>query len=85
MPGLVTNERGIALMTLYADCVPVLFYEPVQRVIAVCHCGWKGTVQKIAANMAQVAAGFALVGPMAEKGLTFLKGTQAAHINMVFL
>ncbi len=52
--GLVTNERGIALMTLYADCVPVLFYEPVQRVIAVCHCGWKGTVQKIAANMAQV-------------------------------
>lgn len=49
--GLVTNERGIALMTLYADCVPVLFYEPVQRVIAVCHCGWRGTVGRMAAKM----------------------------------
>lgn len=50
--GLVTNERGIALLTLYADCVPVLFYDPLQRVIAVCHCGWRGTVGKIAAKMA---------------------------------
>lgn len=54
--GLVTNQKGVALMTLYADCVPVLFYEPVQQVIAVCHCGWKGTVGKIAARMADVMA-----------------------------
>lgn len=52
--GLVTNKKGIALMTLYADCVPVLFYEPHQEVIAVCHCGWKGTVGKLAAKMAGV-------------------------------
>ena len=37
--GLVTAERGIALMTLYADCVPVLFYDAHAQVIAVCHCG----------------------------------------------
>lgn len=54
--GLVTNQRGIALMTLYADCVPVLFYEPKQRVIGVCHCGWKGTVGHIAANMVEIMA-----------------------------
>ena len=54
--GLVTNERGIALMTLYADCVPVLFYEPVRKVIAVTHCGWKGTVGKIASRMVDVMA-----------------------------
>ncbi len=54
--GLVTDQKGIALMTLYADCVPVLFYEPVRQVIAVCHCGWKGTVGKIAARMADVMA-----------------------------
>lgn len=54
--GLVTNQRGIALMTMYADCVPVLFYEPELHVIGVCHCGWKGTVGKIAAGMADIMA-----------------------------
>ena len=52
--GLVTNQKGIALMTLYADCVPVLFYEPQKQVIAVCHCGWKGTVGKLASKMVTV-------------------------------
>ena len=52
--GLVTNERGIALMTLYADCVPVLFYDPYVQVIAVCHCGWRGTVNRMAAKTAGV-------------------------------
>ena len=54
--GLVTDQKGIALMTLYADCVPVLFYEPVRQVIAVTHCGWKGTVGKIASRMVDVMA-----------------------------
>ncbi len=52
--GLVTAERGIALMTLYADCVPVLFYDPQQQVIAACHCGWRGTVNRMAAKTAAV-------------------------------
>lgn len=52
--GLVTNDRGVALLTLFADCVPVLFYEPIQQVIGVCHCGWRGTVGKIAAKMAGI-------------------------------
>lgn len=52
--GLVTAERGVALMTLYADCVPVLFYDAHQQVIAVCHCGWRGTVNRMAAKTAGV-------------------------------
>jgi len=52
--GLITAEHGVALMTLFADCVPVLFYEPVQEVIAVCHCGWRGTVNHMAAKMASL-------------------------------
>ncbi len=52
--GLVTAERGIALMTLYADCVPVLFYDAQEQVIAVCHCGWRGTVNRMAAKTAAV-------------------------------
>lgn len=49
--GMVTNVPGVALITLYADCTPILYYNPVQQVIAVTHCGWKGTVGKIATKM----------------------------------
>ncbi len=45
--GLVTNESGIPLITFYADCVPLYFYDPVQRVVALAHSGWRGTVARI--------------------------------------
>lgn len=45
--GLMTDEPGIALVTLYADCVPLLFLDPVKRVIASVHSGWRGTVAGI--------------------------------------
>ena len=41
-------------MLFYADCVPVLLADPVQKVVAVCHAGWKGTVAKIANKTLQV-------------------------------
>lgn len=41
--GLVTNEPDIPLMTFYADCVPLYFYDPVKRVAALAHSGWRGT------------------------------------------
>ena len=49
--GLVTNEPGIPLITFYADCVPLFFYDPVNKVIAMAHSGWKGTVERIGAKM----------------------------------
>ena len=45
---LITNVPGIPLATFYADCVPVMILDPVQRAIGLAHAGWKGTVQKIA-------------------------------------
>lgn len=45
--GLVTNVRGICLVTFYADCVPLFFVDPVHRVIGLSHSGWRGTVGKI--------------------------------------
>lgn len=49
--GLMTDVPGIPLMTFYADCVPVLFYDPVHRVVAANHSGWKGTVSGISRHM----------------------------------
>ncbi len=45
--GLMTDRIGIPLVTFFADCVPLIFYDPVKRVIASSHSGWKGTVHKI--------------------------------------
>ena len=45
--GLITNEKGIVLSTFYADCVPLYFLDPIKKVIALSHSGWKGTVNKI--------------------------------------
>ncbi len=46
--GLVTNVPGLPLLAYFADCVPVLFCDPEKKAVAVCHSGWRGTVQKIA-------------------------------------
>ncbi len=45
--GLITAQRGVALVTQYADCTPLLFCDPVNRVCATSHAGWRGTVSKI--------------------------------------
>lgn len=55
--GLITNEPGVALVTQYADCVPLLFYDPVARVCANSHSGWRGTVKKIGAVTVQKMVG----------------------------
>lgn len=46
--GFVTNERGIYLHALFADCVPLYFYDPIHQAVGLAHAGWKGTAQQIA-------------------------------------
>lgn len=46
--GLVTNRKQVALVTFYADCVPVFFFDKEKKVIGMAHSGWRGTVKEIA-------------------------------------
>jgi hypothetical protein len=41
---LVTDEARVSLLLRYADCVPVLIYDPAHRAAALVHSGWRGTV-----------------------------------------
>jgi polyphenol oxidase len=47
---IVSNKIGVALLMLFADCVPIIFYDPERKVIASCHAGWKGTLNGVAAE-----------------------------------
>lgn len=47
--GILTNRPQVTLFMRFADCVPVLLFDPVKRVIGVVHSGWQGTVQRAAA------------------------------------
>ena len=55
--GLITDEPGLCLTVFSADCVPVLLFDPVRRVIAAVHSGWRGTAQAIAAQAVEQMAG----------------------------
>lgn len=46
----ITNIPGICLMVMVADCVPVILFDPVKKVSAVIHAGWRGTVKHITTN-----------------------------------
>lgn len=49
--GLITNVKNLPIMTFYADCIPLFFYDPRNEVIGMAHSGWRGTVQDIAFHM----------------------------------
>lgn len=51
--GIVTNVPNLPIMTFYADCVPLYFYDPVKKVVAMAHSGWRGTVSNIGGKMIQ--------------------------------
>ena len=47
---VLTRNPKVSLFMRYADCFPLLFYDPVQPAVALAHAGWKGTVQRVAAK-----------------------------------
>jgi len=69
--GLVTATPGLILSALSADCAPLLFADPENRVVASCHAGWKGalygiienTLEAMLARGASLSAIRCVVGP----------------------
>ena len=45
--GAITNQKNIILATTNADCILLLFLDPVKKVISNVHSGWKGTLKRI--------------------------------------
>ncbi|TVP74393.1 MAG: peptidoglycan editing factor PgeF [Rhodobacteraceae bacterium] len=47
---MVTNQPGVALAILTADCQPVLFADPEAQVIGAAHAGWRGALDGVLEN-----------------------------------
>lgn len=45
---ILTDNPAVTLFMRFADCVPILLFDPVHRVVGLVHAGWKGTVGQIA-------------------------------------
>jgi YfiH family protein len=45
---LVTSEAGVVLMMRFADCVPILLYDPSTEAVGLVHAGWRGTASEVA-------------------------------------
>jgi YfiH family protein len=46
---LVTDRPGIAMFATFADCYPVVLWDPAHRAAGLAHAGWRGTVARVAA------------------------------------
>jgi YfiH family protein len=53
---LITDAPGVALMLRFADCLPVLLYDPVHQALGLAHAGWRGTIAGVAANTVSAMA-----------------------------
>lgn len=46
--GIITHSSSVTLMMRFADCVPIILYDPVKHVAGIAHAGWQGTVKRVA-------------------------------------
>lgn len=61
--GLVTDIPGVTLAVYSADCLPILLYDPVRRVVGAVHAGWRGTALGIAARAGGAHGGLLRLRP----------------------
>lgn len=49
--GLITDTRRVAIAIQTADCIPVFFWDAVQKIGGVAHAGWRGVKAGIVPKM----------------------------------
>ncbi|MGL4534765.1 MAG: peptidoglycan editing factor PgeF [Fusobacteriaceae bacterium] len=49
--GFITDRKDCVLVTKHADCLAIFFYDKENKVIGICHSGWKGTYEEIGKNL----------------------------------
>lgn len=50
---IITNQPGLLMLMRFADCVPILFYDPVKQAAGIAHAGWQGTVKQVSFHAAR--------------------------------
>jgi hypothetical protein len=48
---IVTDKAHVTLLMRFADCVPILVFDPTRRAVGLAHAGWLGTTRKVAAEL----------------------------------
>lgn len=48
---VITNGKGIVLTVVTADCVPIIYCDPIAQIIAISHNGWKGTLNRLSSKV----------------------------------
>lgn len=43
---IISDRDNLVLVMRFADCVPILLYDPKKNVIGLVHAGWRGTVKQ---------------------------------------
>jgi YfiH family protein len=45
---IITDRPAVTLIMRFADCVPILLYDPIRHATGIIHSGWPGTVKRVA-------------------------------------
>lgn len=65
---VVSDVPGMHFLVTCADCVPLLFHDPVQNVLGAAHAGWRGTAARI--------------GPETVRAMVDIFGSQPSDIRV---
>ncbi len=53
---LITDEPGCGLTMNFADCAPIVLYDPDHHAVGLAHAGWRGTIADVAGAMVRAMA-----------------------------
>jgi YfiH family protein len=51
---LITDQPGLGIGILTADCLPVVIYDPTKHILGLAHAGWRGSLEGIASTVVQI-------------------------------